>query len=84
MKRTISDSLGNVPKLNGTARPSLALEQFQEMENLKLSGSDRDEAENTLAGALGSIYAGQCASQNSNLFEPVLHSWDRYCKSMTM
>ncbi|KAH9980679.1 cytochrome P450 [Russula compacta] len=43
--------------LNGTARPSLALEHFQEMENLKLSGSDRDEAEDTLAGALASIYA---------------------------
>jgi len=43
--------------LNGTALPSLALENFQEVENLKLRGSDRDEAEEIIAGALGSIYA---------------------------
>ncbi|KAH9975189.1 cytochrome P450, partial [Russula compacta] len=42
--------------LSGTARPSLALENFQEMESLKLSGSDRDKAEETIAGALASIY----------------------------
>jgi hypothetical protein len=45
-------------QLNGTALPSLALENFQEVENLKLRGSDRDEAEEIIAGALGSIYAG--------------------------
>ncbi|KAH9986740.1 cytochrome P450 [Russula compacta] len=43
--------------VNGTARPSLALENFQEVENLKLSGSERDKAEETIVGALGSIYA---------------------------
>jgi hypothetical protein len=46
-------------QLNGTALPSLALENFLEVENLKLGGSDRDEAEKMIAGALGSIYAGQ-------------------------
>jgi hypothetical protein len=45
-------------QLNGTALPSLALENLQEVENLKLRGSDRDEAEEMIAGALGSIYAG--------------------------
>ncbi|KAI9441767.1 cytochrome P450 [Lactarius indigo] len=39
---------------SGTARPSLALEHFQEIE--KLSGSERGEAEKTLAGALASLY----------------------------
>jgi len=41
--------------LNGTARPSLALENLQEAE--KLSGSEREEAEKTIANALGSMYA---------------------------
>jgi hypothetical protein len=46
-------------QLNGTALPSLALENFQELENLKLSGPDRDKAEEMIAGALASIYSGQ-------------------------
>ena len=46
-------------QLNGTAVPSLALDNLQDEENLKLIGSDRDEAEEMIAGALGSIYAGQ-------------------------
>jgi hypothetical protein len=45
-------------QLNGTALPSLALENFQELESMKLRGSDRDEAEEMIAGALASIYAG--------------------------
>ncbi|KAI9449566.1 cytochrome P450 [Lactarius psammicola] len=40
---------------SGTARPSLALEHLQEIE--KLNGSDRSEAEETLAGTLGSLYS---------------------------
>ena len=44
-------------QLNGTALPSLALENFQEVENLKLRGSDHDEADEMIAGALGLIYA---------------------------
>jgi len=40
---------------SGTARPSLALENLQEIE--KLSASDRSEAEKTISNALGSIYA---------------------------
>ena len=46
----------NIWQIRGTARPSLALENLQEIE--KLSESDRDKAEKTLAGALGSIYIG--------------------------
>jgi hypothetical protein len=46
-------------KLNGTAVPSLALENLQEVENLKLTSSDRDEAENMIAEALASLYAGR-------------------------
>ena len=48
-------------QVNGTARPSLALENLQETE--KLSGSEREEAEKTIAHALGSMYAGQSLSQ---------------------
>jgi hypothetical protein len=46
-------------QLNGTALPSLALENLQELENLKLSESDRYMAEEAIAGVLGSIYSGQ-------------------------
>ena len=46
-------------QLNGQELPSLALDNLQDEENLKLIGSDRDEAEEMIAGALGSIYAGQ-------------------------
>ncbi|KAH9986732.1 cytochrome P450 [Russula compacta] len=42
--------------LKGTARPSLALENFQEVESQKLSESEREKAEESIAGALGSIY----------------------------
>ncbi|KAH9976314.1 cytochrome P450 [Lactifluus volemus] len=41
--------------LDGTAKPSLALENLQEAE--KLSGSERKRTEETIAGALGSMYA---------------------------
>jgi len=40
---------------NGTARPSLALENMQETE--KLEGPERTKAEETITGALGSMYA---------------------------
>ena len=49
-------------QLNGTALPSLALENLQEIESLKLSRSDRDEAEKTIAEGLASLYAGQSRS----------------------
>ena len=45
-------------QLKGTALPSLALENLQELDNLKLSGPDRDKAEKTIAGALASVYSG--------------------------
>jgi len=44
-------------QLNGTARPSLALESLQELENLKLSAMDNDRAEQFIAGVLGSNYS---------------------------
>jgi hypothetical protein len=69
-------------QVNGTARPSLALENFQEVENLKLSGSERDKAEETIVGALGSLYAGQYQPYRIDLIEIVLYSWGRYRKSM--
>ncbi|KAI0291059.1 cytochrome P450 [Multifurca ochricompacta] len=40
--------------LNGTAQPSLALEQLQELE--KLSGTEREEAEKVMVGAIGTLY----------------------------
>ncbi|KAI0301728.1 cytochrome P450 [Multifurca ochricompacta] len=40
---------------SGTARPSLALQNLQEIE--KLSGSDRDKAEKMVSGALASLYS---------------------------
>jgi hypothetical protein len=46
-------------QLNGTARPSLALESLQELENLKLNAMDNDRAEQLIAGVLGSNYSGQ-------------------------
>ena len=49
-------------QLNGTALPSLALENFQEIEELELSGSEREKAEETIAGALASIFSGQYLS----------------------
>ena len=56
-------------QLNGTALPSLALENIQETENLKLSGSDRDEAEKTITEALASLYSGQYLLLCSDLIE---------------
>ena len=48
----------NTLQLNGTAVPSLALENLQELENQNLSASDRSEAEEVIAGILASIYTG--------------------------
>jgi hypothetical protein len=56
-------------QLNGTALPSLALENLQEVEDLGLSGPDRDKAEEMIAGALGSIYAGQYLLQPVDFIE---------------
>jgi len=53
--------------LNGTALPSLALENFREVENLNLSGPDRDKAEETIAGALGSLYAAGAETTVSSI-----------------
>jgi hypothetical protein len=56
-------------QLNGTARPSLALENLQELENLNLSGPDRNKAEEMIAGVLGSTYSGQCLPRYLELVE---------------
>jgi hypothetical protein len=46
-----------VYQLNGTARPSLALENLQEMENLE--EPEREKAEEVIAKALGSLDLGE-------------------------
>jgi len=48
----------NSLQFHGTALPSLALEYLQEVDNLKLSGSDQEEAEETIAKVLASLYSG--------------------------
>ncbi|KAI9454926.1 cytochrome P450 [Russula earlei] len=45
---------------NGTAQPSLALENLQQTE--KLSGLEREKAENVIAGALGTMYSDTVSS----------------------
>ena len=42
---------------NGTARPSLALDNLQEAD--KLPGPEREKAEKVVAGALASMYVGE-------------------------
>ena len=67
---------------NGTALPSLALENFQEIENLESIGSEREKVEDAIAGALASIFAGQYLFQCLDLVETILHnSRGRYRKS---
>jgi len=56
-------------QLDGTALPSLALENFQELENL--NESDRDKAEEAIADALGTMYAGQYLLSHSDLVERI-------------
>jgi hypothetical protein len=48
----------NMSQLNGTAIPSLALENLQELEGQHLSELDHNEAEKVVAGALASMYSG--------------------------
>jgi len=45
-------------QFNGTARPSLALENLQELEDQNLNGPDRNKVEEAMAGALASMYSG--------------------------
>ena len=56
---SLQSGLRNLLWLNGTALPSLALENLRELEDLKLSRSERDKTEETIAGALASMYSGQ-------------------------
>ena len=66
---------------NGTALPSLALENFQVIENLELIGSEHEKVEEMIAGALASIFAGQYLFQCFDLVETILHdSQGQYCK----
>jgi hypothetical protein len=48
----------NMLQLNGTARPSLALENLRELEDQKLNGPDRNKMEEAMSGALASMYSG--------------------------
>ena len=48
--------LSRIYKLNGTARPSLALVNLQEAERLR--GPEREKSEKTIQEALASMYAG--------------------------
>ena len=57
----------DVLQLDGTALPSLALENIQRAEDLKLSGPDRNKVEETIAGALASMSSGEY---------PLSHSMD--------
>ncbi|KAI0302456.1 cytochrome P450 [Multifurca ochricompacta] len=51
----VNEPIHFVKESIGTARPSLALQNLQEIE--KLSGSDRDKAERVVSGALASLYS---------------------------
>jgi len=69
--------------LNGTALPSLALENLQEIESSKLDRFDRGEAEKTIAVTLASLFAGQYSLWCMDLIDTILfNSRVRYCKSM--
>ncbi|KAH9973773.1 cytochrome P450 [Lactifluus volemus] len=56
--------------LDGTAQPSLALENLQEAE--KLSGSERRRAEEAIAGVLGSLYTAGADTTVSALMSLLL------------
>ncbi|KAH9972642.1 cytochrome P450 [Lactifluus volemus] len=56
--------------LNGTAKPSLALQNLQDIETL--SGSERQMAEETVAGALGSMYTAGADTTVSALMSLLL------------
>lgn len=53
-------------QLHGTALPSLALEYLQEVEDLKLSRSDQEKAEETIAEVLASLYSGTYRGSTSD------------------
>jgi len=63
--------------LDGTALPSLAPENFQELEDLGLNGSDRDKAEEAIADTLGTMYAAgvdtSTAAMKSFILAMLLH-----------
>ena len=53
------NTLKNILQLNGTAVPSLALENLQELEDQNLNGSDHNKVEEVIAGTLASMYTGE-------------------------
>ena len=57
-KSISQNSSKNILQLNGTAVPSLALENLQDLENQNLSESDHNMVEEVITGTLGSMYAG--------------------------
>lgn len=72
-----------MPQLNGTAQPSLALGNLQEIESSKLDSSDRGEAEKTVAATLASLFSGQYLLWCMDSIDIIVfNSRVRYCKSM--
>ena len=71
-------------QLNGTARPSLALENLRELEDQKLNGPDRNKVEEAMAGALASMYSGSYPLPRTGrpVVEMMLLSGTRHCKSV--
>jgi len=67
-------------QLNGTALPSLAFENLQ-LDELKLNGPDLDNAEETIAGPLVSMYSGKCPLWYLDMAEILLKSRNRHRES---
>ncbi len=63
-------------QLHGTAVPSLALEGLQGVENQNLNESDRNKAEDIIAGALASMYSGRYLLHRIYMIEIVLQKLD--------
>ncbi len=59
------------------------LENLQELDELKLNGPDLDKAEETIAGALASMYSGKCPLWCLDLVEILLKSRNRHRESMS-
>ena len=71
----------NMLQLNGTALPSLAFENLQELDELNLNGPDLDKAEETIAGPLASMYSGKCPLWCLDMAEILLKSRNRHRES---
>ncbi|KAH9967252.1 cytochrome P450 [Russula dissimulans] len=61
--------------LDGTALPSIALENFQGLDNMGMSGSDRDKAEEAISGALGTMYGAGTDTSTAKKVQAELDSF---------